>query len=535
MKAVTRLTGSELAASPVYYLLRVRLGGRTFRLSTRTLHILDDDGQSHVYLGRLRRVDFSDEVDIYSSDAPRRSVPVEFSLPVDVAALLAAGHTLDRADAELSRWVEGRTEERRDILIAGRLEEPSAGLNGEPVVATLVDEPMRESSLWPPPSWIVNDTTWSSPAPNAVGRWYPTPFGRPGMLYDDESSRRRPATRAYLVDTSGTTDVPFALLVAGGPAYLDDVAVYNNDGEAINTGNLQRMQDGLGQTVTVFEMDPADLGAPDYSIEWWIAPRTGGPGYGILGDMTSGQPMRGLGDVISWALRRSGILVDWAQVEAQRQRLNRYHVDGAIEERVNLWRWLQDNVIGVFPVWIAGGPRGIRVGLIDAAAAATFHLRIPRDGIRDGAPTFDRSTIHNAVTLRYGLDRVGDHHQHVSAQTPEPDASVEHAVPSAYIAASRARYGVIGEQQLAADLISEQATATQILLHSARHRGMGVRGIVYRCRRRWQAIRAGDVGRLTDDGLGWSNLPVICRRVTPQESDVVVEVAHVVDPIRSPT
>lgn len=533
MKAWRPISPAEAAADPPVYLMRLTYGGRVFRLASRTLHITDAAGDSHVYRGTLRRVDYHDEIDIFSADASRRTIAVEFTLPVDVATLTARGHVLDQARVEILLTVPGRTEEDAVPLLTGVLSEPEIGTGDDPITATAIDAPLEASGMWPPPSWQVTDLTWPYPAPNSVGRWYPTPFGRPGMLWATSGARRRPASRAYLVDTSGTTDVPYALLVAGGHAYLDEVAVYNGDGVAVDSGALQRTTDALGQVVSVFQLDPADLGAPDYSTEWWVAPRPSGPGWGIYGDQPSGAPQRGLGDVLVWALRRSGMPVDWAQVEGQRGRLNRYTVDGVIEQRVNLWQWIQDNILGVYPVWAAGGPLGVRVGIINITDPPSFHLRIPRDGIRDGAPTFDRSRIANVDALRFCLDRTTDH-QLTAVQTAEPDATIEHAVPSAYTAMSRTRYGRSGERTIESDLVSDLATATQILLVNARFRGMGVRSISYRCRRRVQGIRAGDVGRLTDGDLGLSSIPVICRRVTPQEADVLVEVAQIVDPIRSP-
>lgn len=519
------LTPYELRGKALVYLVDLEFAGRTFRLATTTTSVLKNDGTSVLYRGDLRRLKFTDALGMWGDDAPRRSMPLEVKLPVDVATLIARGHTLERAPVTLYLWISGRTWEQRIPLLAGRLREAEYDEDEGTVVGRVVDEPTEDGALWPPTTQIIDDATWPDADGPAVGRPYPTVIGSPAAFVSiaGTSIIVDGAMQAYLANIAVGTNY---LLIAGHEIYTATVQVNRSDGTNIGVKTIVPFPDGRGQLTSVVLLSDADAGSPDFGYDFFVSWVSDGGGvFADSGAGTARKALRNLGDVTCWALRRSGLRVDWSCVEAGRDRLNRWSVDACIEERVNLFRWLRQGPFVGLPIWTAGGPRGIRVGCWLPEDAPTFHFRAPVDGHRVEAK-YERDDLHNVRRTEFALVRQSDTHRQAVLVTGQPWTGARGEIPTSYAEASRGLYGEREGESRANDHTADRNVVSDAALLEMRQLALGRRGLVYRARPGWAWLLPGMVGSVTDPALALEEARCLCRGIT--YGDATVEVDFVV-------
>ena len=86
-----RWTPSQLAGT-LRWVLSLEYAGGTWYLGQESITIDDGTGGTIVISdGLLDLADMTETLDLWSTDSPRRSVPVEFDLGVDVATLIEEG------------------------------------------------------------------------------------------------------------------------------------------------------------------------------------------------------------------------------------------------------------------------------------------------------------------------------------------------------------------------------------------------------------------------------------------------------------
>lgn len=516
------LTPYELRGKALVYLVEMEFAGRTFRLATSTTSILKNDGTSVLYRGDLRRLKFTDAIGMWGDDAPRRSMPLEAKLSADVATLIARGHTLERAPVTLYLWVSGRTWEERVPLLAGRLREAEYDEEEGTITGRVVDEPAEDGALWPPTTQIIDDATWPDADGPAVGRAYPTVIGHPAWFIDVSGTAVvvNGATRAYLVKIAAGTNY---VLVAGHAVASSTVFITRSDGNSIGTKTVSQFPDGRLLPVSIVTLNDSDAGSPDFGYDFFVGWGTDPDDGGALSDSgTYGDHLRGLGDVTCWALRRSELKVDWPMVNGARTRLNRWNVDGSIEERVDLMRWLQQGPFVGLPIWIGGGPNGIRVGCWWPEDAPTFHFRAPVDGHRLEA-RYERDDLCNTRRTEFALERQSDTHRQAVLVTGQPWTGNRGEIPTGYAETSRALYGEREAESRSSDYTADRDMVTDALLLEMRFLALGRRSIVYRARPGWAWLLPGKVGSVTDPALKLEEARCLCRGVTYGDATIEVE------------
>jgi len=280
----------------------------------------------------------------------------------------------------------------------------------------------------------------------------------------------------------------------------------------------------------------SQVGSPD--DELYVGFRddaTYGGGLKYRGD----RLLRGAGDVLDYMLSRhySG-QVDAARVAAAQAYLNQWKIDAWIEEPVNVWDWLESEVLPLLPVEMRESPDGVYPAIIryDVTGSDSRGSLIGgENAVRDSVVSYTSSDVINEVIVKYrpvrdtwqGQRTVTAQAEQVSIDAPNtrlgtafstnqpgwygaPDVRV---LGNQRAALSQAKYGLKSKEIKAGalwDTASAILTATWILDRYALPR----RRVRYRVLEdRWDV---GDVLLLTDDEVSISEALAIVTDVTPE-------------------
>jgi hypothetical protein len=369
-------------------LLDLTWAGRTWRLASRACDPVDSDGVAHHYAGGLPALDVADEIDFLEVGSPP-TLDVEVVLPVEVAALVAAGHRLSGSLLSLSLWEEGEILESQLLLLSGTVaSEPAYGPAGSPI--RLQISTIAPVGSFPPASWSVDSETFPGPThdPAIRGRTYPTVIGEPGTwigyILGGFPVLHAPATPAYLVYLDASTveanswapapATAWHYLICSGAGELAAryVQLYDLTAQVSNPMPTYRARDGLGQTIWVCRLLGGAVSPTlghEYAAAWpdpcgTASHRGGGlagrrpPALDDHGDLDA-RPMIGAGEVLRWALSLTSLPVDWARLGAVQRHLDRYRVGGYWDEGCDPWAWVRDNLLPLLPISIRWGPAGL--------------------------------------------------------------------------------------------------------------------------------------------------------------------------------
>lgn len=433
---VPRWTRAQLLGKTVRWLLAIEYGGKVIRVSTLELDVPSEDGDLHFSSG-LGDVSYSRGVAVFSDAASENSATVEASIDeVDIATMVADGHDLGGARAELSRWIEGTTWEDRRVVLSGLLRDPEYGDQYTPLRFSLEDNVWDDAGSVPPADQQVNETT----APNLdyltasdIGVPFPRVYGQPGRVAPGVTGNGNWCTGSltawqYKRGDGGTSD--YHRVILAGHAIDAEYVYLNNDGYTAGilfkvthvadragntlavvdawvgsaggtTGSGVAFEDGLDGTAVDASFKP--LTAEDVAIyAGWYDPETGHESYG-------GLPP-GAGDVILDALSFSTRRIDRNRIMALAPLLNRFRLDVAIEAHTKPWEWLAANVFPLLPVSAMLGPDGYYLAHWNYAATSRDSLATldaDTDPEIDFADTvkYDTSQVANDFTLDYALSR----------------------------------------------------------------------------------------------------------------------------------
>lgn len=166
------------------WVLTVRWASRTWRFASEQVLIATAEGDALLFAAGMSDPEISDEVRTGDVAPELRSVSLTVYFPqgVDVAALVAQGHSLAAATAELALWPRDAVWEERLQVISGRMSRPRYGEVGDPVVFSIRETLVSETGQHPPHTHKVSADTWQNHFNGHEGQVYPQVWNSPGIM-----------------------------------------------------------------------------------------------------------------------------------------------------------------------------------------------------------------------------------------------------------------------------------------------------------------------------------------------------------------
>lgn len=512
-----RWTPSQLAG-PIRWVLSLEYAGGTWYLGQESVTVDDGNGGTIVIIdGLLDLADMTETLDLWSTDSPRRSVPVEFDLGLDVATLIEQGHDLAGCVAELAQLAEGDAWTARRPFVRGRLQEPQYGAEYEGVRASIEQDVLSSEETIDVSNVKATDVEdaliatglyTSSPYEKADGV-APYVFGTPG-------NGATPGSRAPFCVTmfdGGGASFGFFLLAAH-PVEATSVTLTNPQDGTFSVATVLRITVyGSSMSLAVEDLATSTRTPGPVPVVTWHA------GGGLI-DETGGL-LNTAGDFIAWLLRVTEQQVDHGRINAAREALRAFRVGTYLDESVSVADYIREAVLDIVPVSLAVGPRGVYpyVWRWDATAEdAVAHLDVTEapDIEREGVVTYeDGDRVVNTLQLLYQWNpqtesysaeiwAVGDPASRPRGLRFGSVASLTRSYWSdPVLARSAARYGVKRET-LETAVVADTLTAEHVLAWRSRRWALPSRVVEYGCAQRWGWIEPGDLVTVTDPELAWS-------------------------------
>ena len=522
-----RWTPSQLSGT-IRWVLSLEYAGGTWYLGQESITIDDGTGGTIVISdGLLDLADMTETLDLWSTDSPRRSVPVEFDLGVDVAALVEQGHDLAGCVAELTQLADGDDWSARRPFVVGRLQEPQYGADGEGVRASIEQDVLSSDETIDVSTVIGQDVLDALVATGvyivyvvdptiglvAVTEDQPAPIviGTPGGGVSSGS----PARRVCSVEDATTGAISLVYLLAGHAVAATAVTLTNTDDDTTGVATtLNLTLSGTQIALGLFPLAAATLNYLGPISATWDA------GGGLLDE--TGGVLQTAGDYLAWLLRLTEQQVDHGRVNAAREALRAFRVGTYLDESVTVADYIREAVLDIVPVSLAVGPRGVypyvwRWDATDADAVAHFDVTEDPDIERESLVTYeDGDRVVNTLQLRYRWNpqteaygaeiwAVGD-----PASRPRglrfggSTATLTRSFWSdPVLATSVGRYG-IRRETLETAIVADVLTAEHVLAWRSRRWALPSRVVDYTCPQRWAWIEPGDLVTVTDPELAWS-------------------------------
>lgn len=510
------------------WLLEVDIGSETLRFGQRS-GVIGTGTAAVPFVGALA-LEFSEELELTAAGPPTRQVSVQLGGEQGWGAL--RGH-LFGARARLYEWGGGEFA-AAELKLTGTLDEPATSDPDMPdgVIAVTLTEIEGEDRGLLVETAVVDETTHPTEGPGAwvadgiaeayAGAYYPEVIGRPGFPFPTWFTTEgvAPGSPApWTQHESGATYAAGSALCAKrGITRLDPatgtrhVRLWDSDG-ATDDVNLVTLRDLRGQTYTSPDLSTAaglatPAAASDVSTGWavgWAYPPTTGPGGAL----------RGLGDVLVWALERAGVDlpdaargrawdIDWAATLTDRGSLNRFKIDTYISDQVGVWEWLTRDILPFFPVFLGRTGRGIYFQEWRYRARrseAIVELEHGRNAHRISAvASLATADVYTEITARFGLDvRSGDPiRQAIFSGDPSADSShARHAL-------LQLAYSRIGRRATTFDVpvVWEAATGYEVTEFLCARYAAPLGDIWYRLPWQLSWLRPGSLVRLIDEEPG---------------------------------
>lgn len=518
LASAKRFDAGALLGRAVHVLLDLTYAGQTHHLARQELLITSTaTGEQILYAGDLAdEVEWEEAIELFSSSADSVSVPVAFTLPVDVPALVQRGHDLLQATGELSLWIEGTAYEARRVLLRGRLTEPTYGYAGEPVTASLESEFSADRSIIPDVTYVITEETWPLSVTAAQGMSYPIAFGVGTITMSP----------AYMVVTTFNAEV---LLIAGHLCVATSVTIWV--GSSSEVFAVVHTTDALGRTVATVSLAAAVFAFTnddDFYVSW-------NQGAGGLA-ARDGSSLSGAGDVMEVFLGMSTMPVDYGRLAAAKPYLNQYKIAGCIVEGVSPYEWVTANLLPILPCSLVTGPNGLyvipwRYAATARDAVATFDTGIDPEielaeqvlidgGIKD---------VVNRFKLRYALsNRYGTTYKYLTLGGDDTDSTDTSA--SLYCRQSQARYGVRTMEE-ESSVLYDTATAGLILSWWARAKALPTRVVTYAVPHTWGWLERGDVVTITHAELHMVAQPALLESATHREDGTILMRLRIVEDV----
>ncbi len=509
-----RWTPSQLTGT-LRWVLSLEYAGGTWYLGQESITIDDGAGGTIVISdGLLDLADTTETLDLWSTDSPRRSVPVEFDLGIDVATLIEQGHDLAGCVAELAQLADGDDWSARRPFVVGRLQEPQYGADGEGVRASIEQDVLSSDE-----AFVVQPVIGKALEAVLLTLGYfalavaEADASAPYIIGSPGGGTQPGSVAPYSVQMNDGVGLPYNFyLLAAHAVEATTVTLVNPDNATTVLASVLHVT-LLGETIALAVEAAAltTMTPTKVPVVVWDA------GGGLIDEAIG--VLETAGDFLALLLRLTEQQVDYGRTNAARESLRAFTVGTYIDESITVADYIRDAVLDIVPVSIMTGPNGVypHVWRWDATAAdavAHFDTTEDPDIEREGLVTYeDGDKIANTVTLAYQWSPLFE--GYTSVMTSRGDGRVPRLQYGAgagdpldyyadpVLASSFARYGV-KRATVETALVHDVMTATRVLAWRSRRWALPSRVVEYTCPQRWAWIEPGDFITVTDPELAWS-------------------------------
>lgn len=312
-----------------------------------------------------------------------------------------------------------------------------------------------------------------------------------------------------------------------------------------NFGDLTviTVTDLLGRQVPAVNIEASIAGTiqDEYYIGFSDAAGFGG---GIK-DPSSGQVLRGGGDIIAWIFREYvDIPFDFGRFEAWKDFFNAWQFDTWVNNRVSALEWLETEILAWMPAIARQGTRGLYfrpirydATLVDAIA----YLSADRQEVqRESTVKRADNAIYNHLVARFqGVRGTGNFRQtriltaEVGQLAAVPAADNTRVFSNRSCRISQSIYGV-RERQYTMKSVWDPATANLFLSHLAARFALPKRQILYSAGTRWEGLEEGSIIALTDSELHLDNAVALILERSIEANEVLFNFVLLDDLAASP-
>jgi len=499
-------TEQELRGAAPVWILDLTYAGRVWRFSTEAVEI---DG--NIYEATMSDVGFSDVIEWASSDFALPSADIKLVFREDIARLVQQGHDLSGATGELALWIKGSDYDDRRVVVSGRANVAQYGQEGEPVTFSLEADWLDNSSLYPPAAAVITEVTWPISHENSRGKVYPTVFGSPAMspVYGCE----------IFIGATG--------LIAGHEVEATQVTIHGSELTTPAVLNVVYANDDLGYQVATVDLTAIPTVPPGLDQTFWCEWTHGEAHPNPY--RTDSEALTAAGDIIRWALERSGLVIDYGRTITAVNKLMDYQLSGFIGEIGDVMTWLKEEVLALLPVSLMAGADGIYPVVWDHNAPSVTQLRAGGDIYRDGPVKYEDNEIRNEISIKWGYSAQTTDFSNRSSLTGDQVVVTSDLVGrNIYTISSRSRYGSRA-YEVESSMVGDMSTAGRILAWMSQSYAFKHRSVTYRAPIDLGWLAPGDIIELTDSSISMTEQRVMVREIQWGDTEIGLDLLLIPD------
>ena len=542
----------------IIWFLELEYDGDTFRFSSESMNLSDNDGFSYQYIGGLEDVSITQSMGglgIVSTQDESIALAVTFTNR-NISKELYNGKVLSGNTAQIGfvlvrNGTIVQSYEERQIVYSGVVVEPVYGYPDNPLgyvefsienQANLTEQPLlrvllgdnlylEDVSMTPNPA--IGQTPPFPVSDNIVnvsdihrGKVIPFVFGElNNVLRENNTNTDIPMSPAYVVAYDSTGTKPCYYVIAGHSTNAVNVRAYNNLGDVVAVNPVSsfvnidnRIFSYISISGTAHSWSNSVSSNNDRQV--WVQWNDGSPYPNPFGT----GDLKGGGDICLFLLQQITTNIDYESWESLAPILNEYTFGGYInDDTITIFEWLQKNIVSYLPISIVNGPKGLKpvLDLFLEGGNLTPRLVITAglEWFQNG-PIVTQSTsddIINQVMVRYAINGV--------TNTPTARISISNSKsPTPMLGfglnplceISKAIYGT-KRRVITLDYCYDWKTANKIANNIITTKAMPTKTIQYSVPLHYGYLEIGDIIEITDDDLGFSSLK--CQMLSKQYSD----------------
>jgi hypothetical protein len=520
------LDENDYKGADLVWLLVVDWGGAIYRFSNLPIEVPYEDGD-HQFHGQLDQLDYVEQSDLFEISVEANSVSVAVVFPHNMVQEFRAGRILDGARAELSYIMVRNGQplqnwEERILLFEGEISQPIIGDPEEPegfAAFSIEQQPYDMSGYLLDLDNLINISKFPQ-LPNDIGpgKPYPLVFGNPSnsIRSDGANVPNLHSTPAYPIDvhTGGEGGSHDYLMIAGHKVEASKVMIRDGD-YRVATVDVEEAKDTNGVLYSyvdihgssVYTADASGHSNKSYFTKWYNPTGAGSYAGAHLNPFGDGL-LEGGGDLIMFALSKTGMAVDWEAWGSVAQLLNDYRFAGYVNEpRITAWDWLNQNILPLMPVSVVSGPYGLRPVIFlqyfqGQRISFTTHILEGSDFQRISAleAAVGLDEIFNAIELRYAKDGTSGNYMSYYSIGADLEYTPETLDFDGYATLSQQRYG-LRRNVIETNYVYDTGTAGRIARYLLRANCLVKRRLTYRAAPKYGYLMIGDVIGLSSETL----------------------------------